>query len=91
MSLRLWNLETGVCTLVFSGEGGHRNEILSVVCLFGLQMLCTLLIAPRTKQDFHPSDVSRFVSAGMDYSIKIWAFNGAQRCSRSSSLGEPQQ
>lgn len=31
MSLRLWNLTTRVCVLNLSGEGGHRNEVLTVV------------------------------------------------------------
>jgi polycomb protein EED len=29
-SLRLWNLRSRVCVLVFQGDGGHRNEALSV-------------------------------------------------------------
>lgn len=32
---------------------------------------------PPVYQDFHPSDVHKVVSAGMDYSIKIWSFAGA--------------
>ena len=31
-------------------------------------------------QDFHQLDPDRLVSAGMDASIKIWAFNGMQLC-----------
>lgn len=30
-SVRLWNVHTGICILVFAGAGGHRNEVLSVV------------------------------------------------------------
>ena len=30
-SVRLWNVHTGICILVFAGAGGHRNELLSVV------------------------------------------------------------
>ncbi|KAG9150686.1 hypothetical protein Leryth_008145 [Lithospermum erythrorhizon] len=52
-SVRLWNVQTGVCILVFAGAGGHRNEVLSV--------------------DFHPSDIYRMASCGMDSTVKIWS------------------
>ncbi|URE07944.1 polycomb group protein [Musa troglodytarum] len=52
-SVRLWNLHTGICILVFAGAGGHRNEVLSV--------------------DFHPSDIYRIASCGMDNTVKIWS------------------
>jgi len=52
-SVRLWNVHTGICILVFAGAGGHRNEVLSV--------------------DFHPSDIERFASCGMDNTVKIWS------------------
>ncbi|KAM0040281.1 putative transcription factor WD40-like family [Helianthus debilis subsp. tardiflorus] len=52
-SVRLWNVQTGICILIFAGAGGHRNEVLSV--------------------DFHPSDVYRIASCGMDGTVKIWS------------------
>eukprot|EP00253_Pinus_taeda_P025317 PITA_25317 len=29
-SVRLWNVQTGICILIFVGAGGHRNEVLNV-------------------------------------------------------------
>ncbi|XP_049382515.1 polycomb group protein FERTILIZATION-INDEPENDENT ENDOSPERM [Solanum stenotomum] len=52
-SVRLWNVHTGICILVFAGAGGHRNEVLSV--------------------DFHPTDIYRIASCGMDNTVKIWS------------------
>ncbi|KAK4484373.1 hypothetical protein RD792_006952 [Penstemon davidsonii] len=52
-SVRLWNIHTGICILIFAGSGGHRNEVLSV--------------------DFHPSDIYRIASCGMDNTVKIWS------------------
>ncbi|KAM3396278.1 hypothetical protein P3S68_005284 [Capsicum galapagoense] len=52
-SVRLWNVHTGICIMIFAGAGGHRNEVLSV--------------------DFHPSDIHRIASCGMDNTVKIWS------------------
>ncbi|WZZ61298.1 hypothetical protein YC2023_061405 [Brassica napus] len=58
-SVRLWNIETGICILVFAGTGGHRSEVLSV--------------------DFHPSDMTRFVSCDMEATTKIWSMTASDR------------
>ncbi|WJX10147.1 Polycomb group protein fie2 [Trifolium repens] len=52
-SVRIWNIHTGVCVLIFAGAGGHRNEVLSV--------------------DFHPSDICKIATCGMDNTVKIWS------------------
>ncbi|KAG9147812.1 hypothetical protein Leryth_003427 [Lithospermum erythrorhizon] len=52
-SIRLWNIQTGICIMKFAGEGGHRLDALSV--------------------DFHPSDIYKFLSCGMDSTVKVWS------------------
>lgn len=43
-SVRLWNVQTGVCVLVFAGAGGHRNEVLSVVSILCIEFNCPISI-----------------------------------------------
>ncbi|CAH8339982.1 unnamed protein product [Eruca vesicaria subsp. sativa] len=37
-SVRLWNVETGICILIFAGTGGHRNEVISVELPFSVSL-----------------------------------------------------
>lgn len=43
LSVRLWNMHSGVLVIIFAGEGGHRNEVLT--CDWQLGARCTLASA----------------------------------------------
>ena len=45
VSLRLWSLVTGRCVVIFAGENGHRDEVLSAdFHLSGSRLVCFLFI-----------------------------------------------
>ena len=43
LSIRLWNMHSGVLIIIFAGEGGHRNEVLT--CDWQRGARCTLASA----------------------------------------------
>jgi polycomb protein EED len=43
LSIRLWNMHSGVLIMIFAGEGGHRNEVLT--CDWQRGARCTLASA----------------------------------------------
>ncbi|KAI7839483.1 hypothetical protein COHA_006750 [Chlorella ohadii] len=67
-SLRMWNLRTRCCVLVFQGDGGHRNEVLT------LSWKAEARQAPDDSQcgEAPGGDLGMLLSAGMDNQIKIW-------------------
>ncbi len=63
--LRLWNLHSRTCILVFEGDGGHRSEVLCADWRLG---------STNNNDSNHTStnDDLMLVSGGMDNRIKIW-------------------
>ena len=86
--MRLWNMRTKTCVLVATGDGGHTNEVLSVVRPFHMahshkSYLSGFPHATVAVQDFNPIDGNNFVSSGMDDTVKIWWLKGlAASCSQ---------
>ncbi len=66
--LRLWNLQSRTCILVFEGDGGHRSEVLCADWRLGTS---------NTPGNTNNNTAERnadlmLVSGGMDNRIKIW-------------------
>lgn len=61
-SVRLWNINAGVCVAVFAGAWGHRNEVLT-------------LHFKTTDADPMNGDIV-FASGAMDNVIKVWSIAG---------------
>jgi polycomb protein EED len=63
--LRLWNLHSRTCILVFQGDGGHRSEVLCADWRLGTYSNAS------TGASLDDDDLM-FVSGGMDNRVKIW-------------------
>lgn len=72
-SLRLWNIKTKVCVLVFVGAGSHRSEVLSLDWSTG-----------RGEQEG-----PLLVSAGMDNYIMVWSLQNHVQLLDESSTWKP--
>jgi polycomb protein EED len=65
--LRLWNLQSRTCVLVFEGDGGHRSEVLCADWRLGTRNNIS-----NNGKNYTYSDDLMLVSGGMDNRIKIW-------------------
>ncbi|KAL4524792.1 hypothetical protein Ndes2526A_g06899 [Nannochloris sp. 'desiccata'] len=63
--LRLWNLHSRTCILVFEGDGGHRSEVLCADWRLGTKSNASTATGT-------PHDDLMLVSGGMDNRVKIW-------------------
>lgn len=84
-SMRLWNVESGVCIVLFVGHAGHRSDVLSCV----RYMLAPSSPDARTKLQWQLTPLSAcaavqqsihmlgnvVASGGMDNEIKLWSLD----------------